>query len=175
MSHPTPFMPGPGTPGLVSVIIPTYNRQEFVGVSIASALAQTYPNFEAIVVDDGSTDATRAEVSRFTDPRVRYYYKANGGLSSARNFGLDQSAGEFIAFLDSDDLWRPWKLAAQIELFRRHPDVGMSWSDMSTFRRLGEIIDERALRIGYAAYEQVKIEQVCARMGTLRDLCATAP
>src|SRR5947207_15233453 len=97
------FVPGRGIPGLVSVIIPSYNRANILGETLDSVLAQSYTEFEAIVVDDGSTDRTPDVVAEYTDPRVRYFYKPNGGLSSARNFGLQLANGEFIAFLDSDD------------------------------------------------------------------------
>lgn len=98
---------GPGEPGLVSVIIPSYNRGYIVGKSIESVLAQSYRQIEVIVVDDGSTDNTREVVAGFDD-RVRYFYKENGGVSTARNLGLRECRGEFIALLDSDDLWLPW-------------------------------------------------------------------
>ena len=112
--HPS-FLPGPGVPGLVSVIIPTFNRADIIRETLDSVLAQTYSNFEAIVIDDGSADRTRAVVSAYRDPRIKYSYKENGGLSSARNAGLDLARGEFIAFLDSDDVWHSWKLAAQVD------------------------------------------------------------
>jgi glycosyltransferase involved in cell wall biosynthesis len=106
------FLPDSGTPGLVSVIIPCYNRADIVRYTLDSVLAQNYRNFEAIVVDDGSTDNTRSVVAGYTDPRIQYVYRENGGLSAARNSGLNAARGEFVAFLDSDDGWHPWKLAA---------------------------------------------------------------
>jgi glycosyltransferase involved in cell wall biosynthesis len=169
-----PFLPGSGTPGLVSVIIPCYNRAHIVRETIDSLLAQTYRNFEALVIDDGSTDDTRQVVSSYADGRIRYFYRANGGLSAARNSGLHAARGEFVAFLDSDDLWHPWKLAAQIQLFRRHPEAGLIWSDMSTFRNAGEIVSDRHLRTYYSAYESLDFE-TRGRAGTLSDLVADAP
>src|SRR5206468_4406731 len=127
------YLPGPGVSGLVSIVIPCFNRADIVGDTIDSVLAQTYVNFEAIIVDDGSTDNTREIISGYDDRRLRYVYKLNGGLSSARNSGLELARGEFIAFLDSDDVWQSWKLEAQVEIFRRHPEAGLIWSDMSTF------------------------------------------
>jgi len=175
MSSLSSFLPGPGIPGLVSVIIPAYNRRDLIAATLDSAVAQTYASFEAIVVDDGSTDGTGDVVARYRDERIRYMYKQNGGLSAARNSGLDIARGEFIAFLDSDDIWLPWKLSAQVALFRRHADVGMSWSDMSTFSVPGEVMAERFLRTHYAAYGQIAIESLCRRAGALRDLDAAAP
>ncbi len=164
------FLPGPGVPGLVSIIIPCHNRANIVRETIDSVLDQTYKKFEIILIDDGSTDNTREVISAYDDRRIRYFYQANGGLSAARNSGLDVATGEFIAFLDSDDLWLKWKLTAQMEIFRRHPEAGLIWSDMSTFTRLGEIDDERHLRNYYSAYGTVNFEETYWRGGKLSDL-----
>lgn len=102
---------------LVSVIIPTYNRAETVRRSIDSALAQSYRPLEVIVVDDGSTDATRGVLEAYGD-RIRPVYQANGGPSVARNTGAAGAQGEFIAFLDSDDTWKPEKIARQVALMQ---------------------------------------------------------
>jgi glycosyltransferase involved in cell wall biosynthesis len=90
---------------LVTVIIPTYNREEKLPDAIKSALSQTYKNIQVIVIDDGSVDKTEDLVKTF--PQVEYYYKKNGGQASARNFGLKYAKGEIIASLDSDDIWYP--------------------------------------------------------------------
>jgi glycosyltransferase involved in cell wall biosynthesis len=97
---------------LVSVIIPTYNRAYCLGATVDSALAQTHCEVEVLVVDDGSSDHTREFVldQYRHEPRVRYLYQENTGVSGARNHGLRAAQGDFIAFLDSDDLWLPWKL-----------------------------------------------------------------
>lgn len=100
---------------LVSVIIPTYNRADTVRRSIDSALEQTYRPIEVIVVDDGSTDATREVLDGYGD-RIRPIYQANGGPSLARNTGVAAARGEFIAFLDSDDTWKPAKIDRQVRL-----------------------------------------------------------
>ncbi len=100
---------------LVSVIIPTYNRAETVRRSIDSALAQSYRPLEVIVVDDGSTDSTREVLETYGD-RIRPIYQPNGGPSVARNTGAAGAQGEFIAFLDSDDTWKPEKIARQVAL-----------------------------------------------------------
>src|SRR3954454_19415660 len=89
-------------PGLVSVAIPTYNRAYILDKAIESALAQTYRPVEIIVIDDGSTDGTAELVGRY--PELRYFHQPNGGLSAARNSGLRQARGEFIALFDSDDV-----------------------------------------------------------------------
>ena len=106
---------GLGEPGLVSVLIPSYNRGYLIGKTIESVLAQTYRPIEIIVVDDGSTDDTRAVIAKF-GPAIRYIYQENAGLAVARNTGLVVARGEFIAFQDSDDMWLPWKLQVQVAL-----------------------------------------------------------
>lgn len=111
----------------VSVIIPTHNRRDFVREAIASVLAQTYQNFEIIVVDDGSDDDTRAVVEEFSRayPVVQYVFQSNHGVSAARNYGVALSGGQFLAFLDSDDVWQPAKLETQIAFFAAHPEAAI--------------------------------------------------
>jgi tetratricopeptide (TPR) repeat protein len=92
---------------LVSLIVPVYNGEAFIAEAIDSVLAQTYPHWELIVVDDGSTDGTSAVLSRFADGRIRCIHQANQGLAAARNAGICLARGEFLAFLDADDLWDP--------------------------------------------------------------------
>lgn len=96
---------------LLSVVIPTYNRAERLRITLASVLNQTFEDFEVLVMDDGSTDATRDAVERFGDPRVRYSWAENsGGPAAPRNRGIDEARAEWICFLDADDLWYPEKL-----------------------------------------------------------------
>lgn len=109
---------------LVSIVIPTYNRASLIGQSLKSALAQTYKNCEIIVVDDGSTDNTRQVVESF-GPAVRYISKDNSGPSPTRNLGIREAKGEYVAFLDSDDLWEPTKIEKQLRCFEQNPDRGM--------------------------------------------------
>ena len=92
----------------VSVIIPTYNYGRFIAKAIESVLAQTHPIEEIIVVDDGSTDETAETVAKFA-PRVTYTRQRNSGVCAARNSGVKHSSGDFIAFLDADDIWHPEK------------------------------------------------------------------
>jgi glycosyltransferase involved in cell wall biosynthesis len=109
---------------LVSVIIPTYNGSRFLAETIESALAQTYPHKEILVVDDGSTDDTRAVVSRY-EGSVRYVYQANAGTAAARNTGIRAASGSLIALLDHDDRWLPHKLERQVPYFLEDPEVGL--------------------------------------------------
>lgn len=106
----------------VSVIIPTFNRARCVGEAIESVLSQSFHDFELIVVDDGSTDDTPAVLARF-GTRVRVLRQPNRGVSAARNTGVLAAQGEWVAFLDSDDLWVPGKLEVQLEDIARHPRV----------------------------------------------------
>ena len=167
-------LPGPGMPGMVSVVIPTYERAEVVRGAIESVLAQTYAHVEVIVVDDGSRDDTRRVVESY-GPRVRYLFQENAGVSAARNTGFAAARGEFIALLDSDDRFLPWKLAAQVEVLRRHPEVGMVWTDMSAVSEQGEMLEERHLRTFYDAHEVARLEDVFTHLGPLADTWPDAP
>ena len=95
--------------GLVSVIIPVYNAEKFLARTINFVLAQTYKNFELLLVDDGSKDKSAEICQQYVekDERVKYFYKTNGGVSSARNFGIEKATGEYIAFMDNDDEIKP--------------------------------------------------------------------
>jgi glycosyltransferase involved in cell wall biosynthesis len=128
-------MPAPTT-GLdpnLSVVLPTYNRAHLLSRSIASVLNQTYSDFELLVVDDGSTDATDSVVSGFLDRRIRYVRcDCNRGPGAARNVGIQIARGTFIAFQDSDDEWMPDKLEHHMQAFAMAPAaVGVVYSDMA--------------------------------------------
>jgi len=99
---------------LISIVIPTYNSAQFVGAAVESVLKQTYSHFEIIVVDDGSTDNTASVLAPYKD-RIQYIKKQNGGPASARNIGIKQARGEYVAFLDADDVWLPPKLETQLD------------------------------------------------------------
>ncbi|WP_395641346.1 glycosyltransferase family 2 protein [Rudaea sp.] len=157
---------------LVSVIVPTFNRAHLIGRTLRSVLAQSYPALEVIVVDDGSTDDTRATIARdyADDARVRYVYKQNGGPASARNIGFAQSRGEYVALLDSDDTWFPWKLALQVGCMERDRSLGMTWTDMVMVDADGKIIDPAYLRHMYHAYRSFPEEQMFERSLPLADI-----
>jgi len=121
-------------PGRISVIIPTYNRGKVLERAIKSVLAQTYTNFELIVVDDGSTDNTSRILSKFAE-KIRYFSKLHGGVSSARNFGLEKSEGTWVAFLDSDDYWLPEKLERQMQYLQENPEILIVQTDEKWIRR----------------------------------------
>ena len=109
-------------PPMVSVIIPTFNRSDMLKDAVASVLDQDYGNAELIVVDDGSTDATVQTLASYQD-RLRLLRQENRGVSAARNAGIRAAAGTLIALLDSDDLWLPGKLRAQVDYFEAHPEA----------------------------------------------------
>jgi len=105
------------------VIIPTYNRSAQVLKAIESVLNQEFECFELIVVDDGSDDLTIEELAKIDDPKFSFIAAPHKGVSAARNLGIKKSKHELIAFLDSDDLWLPGKISAQVKYFQSHPDV----------------------------------------------------
>ncbi len=115
----------------VSVIIPTYNQSSLVKETISSVLAQTEPDLEVIVVDDGSTDDTHRVVESLSDSRVSYFYKINGGPASARNFGLSKAKGEYLAFLDHDDLWPPNYLEVMVSHLENNAEFGAAYSPIT--------------------------------------------
>jgi glycosyltransferase involved in cell wall biosynthesis len=121
---------------LVSVVIPTYNRENFVAEAVASVLAQSYVDFELIVVDDGSDDATVALLAeRFDDTRLMVVSQPNLGVSAARNTGAKLARGEWFAFLDSDDTWLENKLEVQLTETLARPDTPVSYTEEIWYRR----------------------------------------
>ena len=128
----------------VSVVIPAYNAEKYIKASIESVFAQSYQDFEVIVVDDGSTDRTKDVLDQFGN-RIRMIKGPNKGPSGARNTGIRASRGRYVAFLDSDDLWTADKLAVQVRFLENHSDVGMVFSDMLKFNSRG-VISESYLK-----------------------------
>lgn len=118
----------------VSVIIPTYNRENYICEAIDSILSQTYKDFEIIIVDDGSTDNTKDIIKKYEN-KVLYFYQANAGPGAARNRGIKEAKGELIAFLDADDVWLPDKLKSEIEVFDKSSACDLVYCN-------GEFIDE---------------------------------
>jgi len=139
---------------LVSIVVPTYNRAYCLPRTIDSALTQTYAPVEVIVVDDGSKDDTAAVVqARYgSDARVRMISQPNAGVAVARNTGMTAARGDYVALLDSDDVWQPWKLELQVACMRAHPTVGMTWSDMEAVDPDDQVTDRAYLRRMYSAY-----------------------
>ncbi len=117
----------------VSVIIHTYNNEKFIEETVESVLKQTYNDYEIIVVDDGSVDGTHDALIPYMKD-IRYHYKENGGIASAKNAGINLSSAEFIAFLDHDDLWVSDKLRIQMDYFDANPQVGLVYARYTSFR-----------------------------------------
>jgi len=124
---------------LVSVIIPTYNRAHIVTDAINSVLAQTFNSFQLIIVDDGSTDNTRNVLPPYQG-KIEYCYKANGGVSSARNVGLRMAKGKYVAFLDSDDIWHPERLEILVNFMEQHDSYAAVFTDSESIDGDGNTI-----------------------------------
>ncbi len=118
---------------LVSIIIPAWNAEKYIKEAIDSALNQTHPNTEVIVVNDGSTDGTESILKSYQNPKLRYFNQENQGLAGARNTGIKNSQGEYIALLDSDDIFLPSKVERQAEILEDNPDYGICYSDLLHF------------------------------------------
>jgi glycosyltransferase involved in cell wall biosynthesis len=117
----------------VSVVIPAYNAESFLGQAIESALSQTYPDLDIYIVDDGSIDGTSQIIHHYlSNKRIHSIHQDTSGPAAARNRGIAEAQGEFIAFLDADDLWEPQKLAKQINLFQQNNDLGLVYSRYRT-------------------------------------------
>ena len=110
----------------VSVVIPSHNRERYIAAAVGSVIRQTFPHWELVVVDDGSTDRTCDIVESIGDPRIRIVrLGTNGGIAAARNVGLEEARGDYIAWLDSDDVAKPHRLATQVHFLRSRPDVAL--------------------------------------------------
>lgn len=129
----------------VSCIVPVFNGELFIRETLESIFRQTYSHLEVIVVDDGSTDQTARVVQSFGNG-VHYFYQPNQGPSAARNLGISRASGEFVAFLDADDLWHPEKIALQLEHFRNSPDLALSFTLVRNFWDPGSLSDEECLK-----------------------------
>jgi len=124
----------------VSVNICCYNSERFIKETIESVLAQTFNDFEVIIINDGSIDLTEEIIKKFNDSRVHYFYQENKGLSVSRNEAISLSKGEFIALLDHDDLWEPEKLKLQVEFLDKNPAIGIVSSDGYTISEDNKIL-----------------------------------
>ena len=132
---------------VISVITPTYNRARFLPAAVASVLSQTFGDFELIIVDDGSEDNTPDVLKPFfADRRVRYVYQENQGQSHARNLALKQATGDFIAFLDSDDVWARDKLEKQLAVFRANSEVDIVHGDEAIINEQGSVVSLQNMR-----------------------------
>lgn len=131
----------------VSVIIPSYNHAGYLPSAIQSILAQTFADWEAIIVDDGSTDDTPETVIQFVDSRIRYIYQENRGLSGARNTGIGAAQGTLVAFLDADDAWMPDFLARMVGLLDADASLGGAYCGFRYMDEIGAPLGQHTLRV----------------------------
>jgi glycosyltransferase involved in cell wall biosynthesis len=147
---------------LVSVIIPAFNAARFLRRAVDSVRAQTLTDWEVIIAEDGSTDETLAlarALQRENPNRIRVISQANSGASAARNTGIDAARGDYLAFLDADDEFRPTKLARQMELFDARPELGLVFSDFTSIDLNGGVserrFDDPAILLYQVGYEEI--------------------
>jgi glycosyltransferase involved in cell wall biosynthesis len=125
---------------VISIVIPAYNAERTILETIASVRQQTFTDFELIVINDGSTDNTLNLLKTIEDDRLKVFSYSNGGVSMARNRGICKSTGEFIAFLDADDLWADDKLELQLAALKEHPNAGLAYSWTYSMSEEGELL-----------------------------------
>jgi glycosyltransferase involved in cell wall biosynthesis len=150
-------------PPAVSVVMPVFNVAPFVRSAADSVLKQTLDDLELIVVDDGSTDGSAEALAAVQDPRMRVIQQANAGSSAARNTGIQQAFGRYIAFIDGDDLWLPKKLSTHLEFMEQHPQVDLTFSLSSVVDEKGNPTGRASRRVkGFVSFQQLLIENVVA-------------
>src|SRR4028119_1857024 len=135
----------------VSVIIPAYNAMAYLPETLESVINQTFTDFEVLIINDGSPDGIVEWASEIKDSRVKLISQENQGLSGARNTGIWSSQGEYLAFLDADDIWEPTKLEKQVQCLDKNLDVGMVSSGISTIDPNGNLI-----KIGRAVQQECR-------------------
>lgn len=158
----------------VSVIVTAYNLIEYLPETIDNVLQQTYRDFEVIVVDDGSTDNTATWVRQVTDPRVRLIWQSNMGLAGASNTGVENAKGEYITFLDADDLWEPTKLAKQVAILDRCPEIGIVYTWVTYMNEEGESTGRvvKSEAEGYIWSQLIEVNQIeCGSVAMIRRSC----
>ncbi|SRX54770.1 glycosyltransferase family A protein [Aequorivita sp. CIP111184] len=121
-----------------SVVIPVFNKEKYIAETIKSVLNQTFSNFEVVILNDGSTDNSEAEILKFKDPRIRYFSRENSGASAARNFAIQQAETEYIALMDADDYWYPFYLEEQNRLLNDFPEESV-FATATEIKRNGKI------------------------------------
>lgn len=122
----------------VSVIVPTYNVEKYISNAVISVLNQTHTNFELLIIDDGSPDRSLEICRQFTDPRIKIISQKNRGLAGARNTGIRHATGDYLAFLDSDDVWLPEMLEKNVAHLEAAPEVGVSFNRSAFIDEAGE-------------------------------------
>ncbi|MEL7450060.1 MAG: glycosyltransferase family 2 protein [Pseudomonadota bacterium] len=156
----------------VSVVIPVYNKRRYLRRALHSVLAQSYTDFEVILVDDGSTDGSLDSIMPLTDRRVRFYWQPNAGVSAARNTGIERARAPLVAFLDADDTWEPGFLDAMLRLRSRYPKAGLYASAYSI--KTPGAPARRARIAGLPSFRQRFLSGDYFRLGTRGELPVSA-
>jgi hypothetical protein len=172
---------------IVSVVIPAYNHATYLSHAIRSVLRQTYPQWEAIIVDDGSTDDTESVVAQHLDPRICYIYQENQGLSSARNTGIRAASGEYLSFLDADDEWEPTFLECCRRVLERDGRVAGVYTRNRFIDARGQVLPRlggqvvtveqfqgRLLREAFFPVHSVLVQAACVREAGMFDETLTS-
>ncbi|MDI6792176.1 MAG: glycosyltransferase [bacterium] len=164
----------------VSVVIPSYNAAGYLPEAIDSVLAQTFKDYEVIVVDDGSTDNTREALATYQD-KIRYICQENAGPSPAKNKGIREAKGKFVAFLDADDIWLPEKLAFQMEIFEKNPEIalvhanvirfGEDWTESDEAQWQERIAEPRRKFTGYIFKPLLMDNLICTSAAVIKRSC----
>lgn len=156
---------------MISIIIPTFNRRDYITTALDSVLKQTYEDHEIIVVDDGSTDDTKDVLKPYQD-NIRYFYQDNSGIPTTRNRGIREARGDYIAFLDSDDYWLPEKLERQIECFSKNPHYGMVATRCSSIRPDGRLREKnRPGKSGWVLIDLFKANFIRTSSAMIKKEC----
>ena len=145
---------------LVSVVIPTYNRAHFIVDAIESVLNQSYPSIEILIIDDGSTDDTDKVLENYND-KITLIKQANQGVSSARNNGISHANGDYVAFLDSDDIWAEDKITKQINIFNEYPRTGLVTGGWFFINSKGEVVGSQNAENTFISKEYIEIYNAC--------------
>ena len=152
---------------LISIITPTYNRADFIAEAVESVLAQTYPHFEFLIVDDGSIDHTDKVLEPYlNDERIRLFRQENQGQSVARNVALDEAQGEFICFLDSDNYWPAAKLEQQVRIFEQFPTTDVLYGDNVIINEAGEELSRNNMARYSGRIAPQMVKDNCVAMNT---------
>ena len=132
------------TPPLITVAICCFNGERYLERTLNSVLAQDYPNFEIVIIDDGSSDGTRSIIERFADRNkcIRAFFRSNHGLPASRNYSFGKAKGEWIAIIDQDDLYYPTRLSRQIEMARSYPTAGLVFCNVHYIDETDAVIDD---------------------------------
>lgn len=165
-----------GPAARVSVLIPAYNSAAYLKAALDSVFAQTYTDFEVLVVDDGSTDHTRDVVAPYLD-RIQYEYQENAGIGNTRNVAMRLARGEYLAFLDSDDVWEPDNLATKISVLDRFSELGAVFSDFYVIDATGAVLTSEGTTAQFKVFHHsaMRIEGAFQGSGAIQSNGRTVP